>query len=131
MQRRVLRKKMWSISSIASADWSKMNTETKILDLARWRWLLATMTRVVSVAEKRVGGKNREHFSWSDTLIHINIHMVRVSYHFLSPHRNFLLCGIKNMWLSRDNYSLVFTLLSTLSWVMFMHQWLEFNKIDL
>lgn len=34
-----------------------MNTETKILDLARKTLLLATMTRVVSVVEKRAGGK--------------------------------------------------------------------------
>lgn len=34
-----------------------MNTETKILDLARKTLLLATMTRVVSVVGKRVGGR--------------------------------------------------------------------------
>lgn len=34
-----------------------MNSETKILDLARPTLLLATMTRVVSAVEKRVGGR--------------------------------------------------------------------------
>lgn len=60
MQRSVLNKKIWSVLSIASSQWSKMNSQTKILDLARWRLLLATMTRVVSVVEKRVGGKKKK-----------------------------------------------------------------------
>lgn len=76
-----------------------MNTKTKILDLARWRLLLATMTGVVSVVEKRVGGKKKKkkrHFSWSDPLIHINIHIVRMSYNFLSPPQTFFALRYKN-----------------------------------
>lgn len=46
-----------------------MKTETKILDLARWRLLLATVIRVVSVVEKRVGGKKKKK-SISAEVIH-------------------------------------------------------------
>lgn len=54
---------MWSVLSIASVEWSHANTETKILDLARWGLFLAAATRVVSVVEKRVGGKKRVSIS--------------------------------------------------------------------
>lgn len=47
-----------------------MNTKTKILDLARWRLLLATMTGVVSVVEKRVGGKKKKKKGISAEAIH-------------------------------------------------------------